>query len=76
MAINTSRLDRLISELCQINKKKVRLMLAQQRITVDGVLALDIDLIVDQFSRVVVDDEVLQENQPYYIMLNKPIGVV
>ncbi|MFQ3277131.1 MAG: 16S rRNA pseudouridine516 synthase, partial [Colwellia sp.] len=41
MAINTSRLDRLISELCQINKKKVRLMLAQQRITVDGVLALD-----------------------------------
>jgi 16S rRNA pseudouridine516 synthase len=76
MAINTSRLDRLISELCQINKKKVRLILAQQRITVDGVLALDIDLIVDQFSRVVMDDEVLQENQPYYIMLNKPIGVV
>jgi len=76
MAINTSRLDRLISELCQINKKKVRLILAQQRITVDGVLALDIDLIVDQFSRVVMDDEVLQENQPHYIMLNKPIGVV
>jgi 16S rRNA pseudouridine516 synthase len=76
MAINTSRLDRLISELCQINKKKVRLILAQQRITVDGVIAVDIDQIVDQFSRVVMDDEVLQENQPYYIMLNKPIGVV
>ena len=76
MAINTSRLDRLISELCQINKKKVRLILAQQRVTVDGVLALDIDQIVDQFSRVVMDGEVQQENQPYYIMLNKPIGVV
>jgi 16S rRNA pseudouridine516 synthase len=76
MAINTSRLDRLISELCQINKKKVRLILAQQRITVDGVIALDIDQIVDQFSRVVMDDEVLQENKPHYIMLNKPIGVV
>ncbi|PKI13034.1 16S rRNA pseudouridine(516) synthase [Colwellia sp. 12G3] len=76
MAINTSRLDRLISDLCQINRKKVRLILAQKRVYVDGVLAIDIAQIVDQFSYVVMDDEVLQENQPHYIMLNKPIGVV
>jgi 16S rRNA pseudouridine516 synthase len=76
MAINTSRLDRLISALCQINKKKVRLILAQKRVTVDGVLAVDIDQIVDQFSCVVMDNEILQENQAYYIMLNKPVGVV
>jgi 16S rRNA pseudouridine516 synthase len=76
MAINTSRLDRLISELCQINRKKVRLLLAQNRIYVDGVLADDIAQIVDQFSHVVMDDKVLQANQPHYIMLHKPVGVV
>jgi len=76
MAINTTRLDRLISELCQINRKHVRLVLAQKRIYVDGILAKDIAQIVDQFSHVVMDDKVLQANQPHYIMLNKPVGVV
>lgn len=76
MAINTKRLDRLISELCNINRKNVRLILAQKRVFVDGELASDIDQIVDQFSSVVMDDEVLQENQPHYIMLHKPVGVV
>jgi len=76
MAINTKRLDRLISELCKVNRKKVRLILAQKRVFVDGKLARNIDQIVDQFSSVVMDNEVLQENQPHYIMLHKPIGVV
>lgn len=76
MAINTKRLDRLLSELCQINRKKVRLILAQKRVYVDEVLATDIDQIVDQFSFVVMDGEVLQANKPQYIMLHKPVGVV
>jgi 16S rRNA pseudouridine516 synthase len=76
MAINTKRLDRLLSEFHQINRKKVRLILAQQRVTVDGVLASDIAQIVDRFSVVVMDGKVVQANKPYYIMLNKPVGVV
>ena len=76
MAINTTRLDRLISEFCQINRKKVRLILAQKRVYVDGQLAIDIDQIVDQFSYVVMDNKVLQNKTAHYIMLNKPIGVV
>jgi 16S rRNA pseudouridine516 synthase len=76
MAINTTRLDRLIAELCQINKKKVRLILAQKRVYVDGKQALDIDQIVDQFSHIIMDDQVLQAHQPHYIMLHKPVGVV
>ncbi len=76
MAINTTRLDRLLSDLCSINRKNVRLILAQKRVFVDGQLASDIDQIVDQFSFVVMDDEVLQANQPHYIMLHKPVGVV
>ncbi len=76
MALNTQRLDRLISELCKINRKKVRLILAQKRVFVDGQLASDIAQIVDQFSSVVMDDEVLQANKAHYIMLHKPVGVV
>lgn len=76
MAINTTRLDRLISEKCQINRKSVRLILAQKRVQVDGVLASDIAQLVDQFSNIVMDGEVLQDNKPHYIMLNKPVGVV
>ncbi|TWX68594.1 pseudouridine synthase [Colwellia demingiae] len=76
MAINTARLDRFISDYHQINRKKVRLILAQKRVYVDGVLATDIAQLVDQFSHVIMDDEVLQANRAYYIMLNKPIGVV
>ena len=76
MAINTRRLDRFISEFYQINRKKVRLILAQKRVFVDGVLANDIAQIIDQFSHIVMDLEVLQANQPHYIMLNKPVGVV
>ncbi|MBV1916383.1 MAG: pseudouridine synthase [Pseudomonadales bacterium] len=51
-------------------------MLAQGRIVVDGEVAHDIQQIIHQFSRVSVDGEILQDNQPCYIMLNKPAGVV
>ncbi len=76
MAISTKRLDRFISDFCQINRKAVRLILAQKRVTVDATVATDIAQIVDQFSHIVMDNKVLQENQPHYIMLNKPVGVV
>lgn len=76
MAINTTRLDRLISDLCQINRKKVRLMLAQKRVLVDGHLASDVAQLVDQFSHIVIDNNLLQHNKAHYIMVNKPIGVV
>jgi len=70
------RLDRFISEACQVNRKAVRLILAQSRVYVNGSVANDIAMIVDTFSLIVMDSKTLQSNQPYYIMLNKPIGVV
>ena len=76
MAINTTRLDRFISEFCKFNRKAVRLVLAQKRVYVDGVLASDIAQLVDQFSHITLDNAVLQANETYYIMLNKPVGVV
>ena len=76
MSLNTMRLDRFISEACQVNRKAVRLILAQSRVYVNGSVANDIAMIVDTFSLIVMDSKTLQSNQPYYIMLNKPIGVV
>lgn len=76
MALNKARLDRFLAQYCQISRKNVRLMLAQNRVLLNGVIAHDIDEIIDTFSHVTLDGKVIQENSAYYIMLNKPIGVV
>lgn len=76
MESKRGRLDRFISQQLQINRKNVRLMLAKGQIRVDGKLARDIDLIVDEFSHISVNDKVLQANQTSYVMLHKPVGVV
>jgi len=76
MSINRARLDRFISEECQINRKKVRLLLAQKRVHVDGVIATDIAQPIDKFSIISLDNKIIQNNKPLYIMLHKPVGVV
>ncbi len=76
MPINRSRLDRFISEKCQINRKKVRLLLAQKRVSVDGIIATDIAQPINRFSVILFDDEIIQQHKPLYIMLHKPVGVV
>lgn len=76
MSISHSRIDRFISETCNINKRDVRLLLAQKRIEVDGDIAIDTNQIIDKFSKISFDGELLQNNKASYVMLNKPIGVV
>lgn len=76
MSINRSRLDRFISEQCHLNKKDVRLLLAQKRIRVDDVIATDIAQPINKFSLVVFDNQIIQKNKALYIMLHKPAGVV
>lgn len=76
MSINRNRLDRFISKACQINRKKVRLLLAQNRVIVDGIIVTDIALPIDNFSHISIDNTVIQNNKPLYIMLHKPVGVV
>ncbi len=76
MSINRSRLDRFISDKCQINRKKVRLLLAQKRVSVDGIIATDIAQPIDKFSVILFDNEIIQQHKPLYIMLHKPVGVV
>ena len=76
MSINTARLDRFLIKACQLNRRRVQLLLAQKRVYVDGVLAVNGSDIIDYFSHVVLDHKTLQANTPYYVMLNKPKGVV
>jgi 16S rRNA pseudouridine516 synthase len=76
MSISRSRLDRFISEKCKISRRDVRLLLAQKRIIVDGNIADDIGLIIHKFSKIQLDDQILQSNVAHYVMLHKPIGVV
>lgn len=76
MSISRTRLDRFISEKCQINRKKVRLLLAQKRVSVDGIIATDISKIIDKFSVIALDDKIIQQHKALYVMLHKPIGVV
>ena len=76
MSLNTARLDRFISEHCNISRRSVRLMLAQKRICVDDCVSSDIGERIDKFSKITLDGQVLQDNQAFYIMLHKPIGVV
>ena len=76
MSISRARLDRFISEKCSINRKSVRLLVAQKRISVNGEVVDDVAYSVDKFSVICFDGRVLQHNTAIYIMLHKPAGVV
>ena len=71
------RVDRFLSNLAQFNRKQVRLLLVERRVSVDGVIVSDPHHDVREFSRVCVDDNVLQAGKPArYFMLHKPQGCV
>lgn len=71
------RVDRFLSNLPRFNRQQVRLLLVERRVSVDGVVVSDPHHEVREFSRVCVDDEVLQAGKPArYFMLHKPQGCV
>ena len=76
MTISHQRLDKFISKNTDFNRKSVKILVAQKRISIDGELAMDVDVIVHKFSQVFLDDKPLQANTPVYIMLHKPVGII
>ncbi|AKK01404.1 pseudouridine synthase [Pseudomonas chlororaphis] len=71
------RVDRFLSNLPRFNRQQVRLLLVAGRVRIDGQTVTDPHAQVREFSRVEVDDEVLQAGRPArYFMLNKPPGCV
>ncbi len=70
-------LDRFLANLPSYNRQQVRLMLAQRRVRVDGKVASDPLTDVREFSRVELDEQLLQAGRPArYLMLYKPTGCV
>ncbi len=76
MTARCNRLDRQVSFLLGISRDDVRMLLAQKRIKVDGVIADSRELLVDGFSCITLDDETLQSGSTLYLMLHKPRGVL
>ncbi|AZL72539.1 16S rRNA pseudouridine(516) synthase [Pseudomonas sichuanensis] len=71
------RLDRFLTNLPCFNRQQVRLLLVQRRVRVDGVITADPLHEVREFSRVEVDEQLLQAGRPArYLMLHKPMGCV
>lgn len=71
------RLDRFLSNLPRFNRKQVRLLLVEKRVRIDATIVSDPHAEVREFSRVEVDDEVLQTGKPLrHFMLHKPAGCV
>ncbi|MFJ4067533.1 16S rRNA pseudouridine(516) synthase [Pseudomonas sp. NPDC089996] len=71
------RLDRFLANLPCYNRQQVRLLLAQRRVRLDCEVVTDRKAEVREFSRVDVDDQLLQAGRPArYLMLHKPTGCV
>jgi len=71
------RLDRFLANLPSYNRQQARLLLVQRRVRVDGAVVADPRTEVREFSRIEVDDQVLQAGRPArYLMLHKPAGCV
>ncbi|ROL71799.1 16S rRNA pseudouridine(516) synthase [Pseudomonas protegens] len=71
------RIDRFLSNLPRFNRQQVRLLLVQRRIRIDGQPVSDPKAEVREFSRVELDEQVLQVGKPArYFMLHKPMGCV
>ncbi|PWB33319.1 16S rRNA pseudouridine(516) synthase [Pseudomonas sp. SDI] len=71
------RLDRFLSNLPNFSRQQVRLLLVERRVRVDAQVVADPHHEVREFSRVEVDDQLLQAGRPArYFMLHKPAGCV
>ncbi len=71
-----TRLDRFMSQQLGIKRQAIRPIIAQGRIVVDGEVACDVQQNIHQFSHVIFDRQVIQNNRPRYVMMHKPKGVV
>lgn len=71
------RLDKHIRVHTGTPQKAVRLLIAQGRISVDGIIASDAAQVVGKFSHVTFDGCAISLTQrPHYLMFHKPKGVV
>ncbi len=71
-----TRLDRFLATALQINRRAVKPLLATGKVHLDGQPARDCDTIITRFTRVTLEDRVLQDHAARYLMLHKPAGIL
>ncbi len=76
MPSTCTRLDRFLIEKVRLKNKDVRLLLAQKRILLDGRHANGMNQTINKFTKIQIDENIIQNNKPCYIKLHKPKGVV
>jgi len=74
--ISRTRLDRFLRKKLGTKKNDVKQLIAQKRVLINGSHAQDASQPVDHFSLIEVDNQIVQNNQAFYVMINKPKGVV
>ena len=71
------KLDRLLAKHEAMGRGRARLAVVDRRVTVDGVVAMRIDLEVDRFAQIAMDGVVIQmPERRLHFMVHKPVGVV
>ena len=76
MPADNNRLDRLLSKRLNIKRKSIKPLIAKGIVQVNHQTVFDVQMPVNQFSHVSVNGDIIQNKQAYYLMLNKPKGVV
>ncbi|WP_298442453.1 pseudouridine synthase [uncultured Ferrimonas sp.] len=71
------RVDRLLTNQPQWNRRQALLLLAQGQVRINGSVIRNAEAEADQFAQVCVNHHIIQAGvAPQYWMLNKPAGVV
>lgn len=70
------RLDRLIGKWAGTGKRRTREVFESGRVKLNGQICEDGKILVGKFDHVQVDEVILQNEEPLYVILHKPPGIV
>ncbi|MCR5420977.1 MAG: rRNA pseudouridine synthase [Lachnospiraceae bacterium] len=70
------RLDRFISDCCDLSRKQAVPVIREGRVSVDGKVIKEPGLKIDDHASVMLDDKKLEYSRFCYYMFNKPAGCV
>ncbi|TDU66099.1 16S rRNA pseudouridine516 synthase [Prosthecobacter fusiformis] len=71
------KLDRFLAKQSSMGRTAAHRLIAARRIRVDGVICTNNQEEVGRFTRIELDEEVLQQSQRVlYLMLHKPVGIL
>ncbi len=70
------RLDRFLNNKTQLGQKKVRKLIASQSVKANGEIVIDGNYLINQFTKIELNNKLLQSQTAHYLMLNKPKGYV